>query len=245
MRSLFFLSLIMTFFQVTSSAQVLNGSVLYNHSSNIDTEGMPPHIAESMPKSADNSMQLLFNKTQSLYQKDPNFQEEVDPNDNRPRFFKRMREMAVNTYFKDLESNKLLQQTNFFGKEFLVDDVINNFKWKVNAGEQKNILGYTCMKAYYQDSTHNLVAFFTPQIPVSQGPDIYGGLPGLILEVQSANFHIMAKEVKPGEVTIKQPTKGTKKSREEFEKIKAEKIKEQTEMRGGSGQQRRPMFFGH
>lgn len=243
MRIFFIGSIMITMLQMSLIAQINSGSVVYMQVSNINTEGMPPQMVANMPKSTENSMQLLFNKTESLYQKNPNFKEDVDPNDNRPRFFKRMREMAVSTYYKDKNNKKLVEQASFFGKDFLVESELSDLKWKISAGEQKSILGYTCMKAYYKDSLQNLVAYFTPQIPVSQGPDVYGGLPGLILEIQSANVHILATEVKPGEITIKQPDKGKKMTKEEYEKMKQEKIKEQAEMRGGQG--RPGMFFGH
>ena len=248
MRSLFFWSILMTMLQLNLTGQATNGAVVYRHTSNIDTESMPPHIAANMPKSAENSMLLLFTKTQSLYKKNPDFKEVEDPNDNRPRFFKRMQDNAVNIYFKDSDHNTLVQQTNFMGKDFLISDELKNLKWKVSAGEQKAILGYTCMKAYYKDSVNNYVVFFTPQIPVSQGPDIYGGLPGLILEVQSEHVHIIATNIateeKPGDVAIKQPDKGTKMEKAAFEQLKAEKMKEQVEMRSGQGHSR-GMFIRH
>ncbi len=242
MRSLFFLSILMTMLQLNLTGQVTSGAIVYKHTSNINIEGMPPHIASSMPKSAENSMQLLFTKTESLYRKNPDFKEVEDPNDNRPRFFKRMRENMVNTYFKDLDQNTLLQQTNFMGKDFLISDELNNLKWKVSAGEQKTILGYTCMKAYYKDSVNNYVVFFTPQIPVGQGPDTFGGLPGLILEVQSEQVHIIATNIstddKSDKVVVKRPDKGTKIEKVAFEQLKAEKLKEQTEMQSRQGPSR-------
>ena len=32
-----------------------------------------------------------------------------------------------------------------------------------------------------------MTAWFTPEIPVSTGPAMYGGLPGLILEISDGN----------------------------------------------------------
>jgi len=50
------------------------------------------------------------------------------------------------------------------------------------------------MKASYKDSTTNIIVFFTPQIPLRYGPDKFGNLPGIILEVQSAQMHILATD---------------------------------------------------
>ncbi len=242
MRNFFLGSILFLVLQISLIAQINSGTVVFTQVSNFNTEGMSPQMVANMPKTAENSMQLTFNKTESLYQKNPNFKEEVDPNDNRSRFFKRMRENVVSTYFKNRDKKIQLEQATFMGKDFLVSSELTDFKWKISAGEQKNILGYTCMKAYYKDSLHNLVVFFTPQIPVSQGPDIYGGLPGLILEVQSANLHILANEIKPGDVVIKEPSKGSKMTKPEYEKMKLDKINEQTEMR--SRQLRPGMYPG-
>ena len=33
----------------------------------------------------------------------------------------------------------------------------------------------------------NVVAWFTPEIPIATGPSWYGGLPGLILEIVEKN----------------------------------------------------------
>ena len=43
--------------------------------------------------------------------------------------------------------------------------------------------------------TVNITAWFTPQIPVSTGPAKHGGLPGLILEVNTDNTSILCTKV--------------------------------------------------
>ena len=213
-------------------AQTSSGKIKFKQTNYIDTEKMPANVAANVPKYVESFMMLAFNKNESLYQIDPDKKVEENPNDNTPRMFKRMMDRANTIYYKDLTTKLLLEQSKFFGKEFLISDSISRYKWKVSAGEQKNILGYTCMKAMYKDSTTNLVVFFTPQIPISFGPEKYGNLPGLILEVQSAQIHIIATEVLKEDVTIIVPSKGDKKTRKEFDKLREEKMKEQREMWG-------------
>lgn len=215
------------------ASQKQSGTIKYKHTTYIDTESMPANMQMDMPKSFDAFMQLKFNKTASLYEKDADHKEEVDPNDNRPRMFRRMRERANRIIYKNIKESTVLEQTSLFGKDFLISDSLKSVKWKVSAGEQKVILGYTCMKATFKDSTNNLVVFFTPQLPVGFGPDKYGNLPGVILEVQSAQQHILATDVKLEESDVIPPSKGDKVTRKEFEKIKEEKMKEQREMWGG------------
>ena len=80
----------------------------------------------------------------------------------------------------------------FKENEFLIIDPLNQ-NW-VYTNETKIIDGYTCYKAtneYIVDNgkifKHPVIAWFCPQIPISIGPRGYGGLPGLILELQEWN----------------------------------------------------------
>ncbi len=81
-----------------------------------------------------------------------------------------------------------------------------------------------------------IVAWYTPQIPVSQGPGEFYGLPGLILEVQADRTSILCSKIvlNPKEAKeIERPTKGQKVSQEEYQKIVKEKVEEMQEMYGG------------
>jgi len=212
-------------------AQVNAGTIKYKHTTYFEFENMPA----DMPKSQEFFMKMTFNTNESLYEKDPEVKVSSDENDNTPRMFRRMRDRFNKIIYKNLESNSVLEQINLFGKDFLVTDSVAATKWKVSAGEQKVILGYTCMKAMYKDSVNNIVVFFTPQIPLRFGPDKYGNLPGIILEFQSAQTHIIATEILKTTPEIKAPSKGDKLSRNEFDKIREEKMKEQREMWGRRG----------
>ncbi|MAO08542.1 MAG: hypothetical protein CL596_07520 [Alteromonas sp.] len=91
-----------------------------------------------------------------------------------------------------------------------------------------------------------ITAWFTPQIPVKNGPGEYGGLPGLILELNADRTTILCSKIvlntKNGE-TINPPTKGKEVSREEYQTIVMEKTKEMREnfrnRRGSRGGGRR------
>ncbi|MGB4960036.1 MAG: GLPGLI family protein [Saprospiraceae bacterium] len=213
------------------NGQVKQGVIKYKQTNYLEFENMPA----DMPKSVESFVRLTFNSNESLYEKDPDIKEDENPNDNTPRMFRRMRNRPMKTVYKNLEKEIALEQTNVFGKDFLITDSLNALKWKVSAGEQKNILGYLCMKATFIDSTRNLVVFFTPQIPIKFGPDTYGDLPGIILEVQSAQLHILATEIKTEAGPIKAPTKGDKMNRTDFEKMREAKMKEQRELWGNRG----------
>ncbi|MCF2873642.1 MULTISPECIES: GLPGLI family protein [unclassified Tenacibaculum] len=87
-----------------------------------------------------------------------------------------------------------------------------------------------------------VTAWYTPQIPVSNGPGNYGGLPGLILEINEGRTTILCTEIvmnSSEKVEIKEPKKGKKVSKKEYAEIMKKKMEEMREMfrnrRGGRG----------
>ncbi|MBG6109444.1 GLPGLI family protein [Flavobacterium sp. CG_9.10] len=86
-----------------------------------------------------------------------------------------------------------------------------------------------------------ITAWYTPEIPVNQGPENYWGLPGLILEVNDGKTVILCSKVvlNPKEkAAIKPPTNGKVISQKEFDETVIKKMEEFREMnhgRGGNG----------
>ncbi|KAB1067900.1 GLPGLI family protein [Tamlana haliotis] len=81
-------------------------------------------------------------------------------------------------------------------------------------------------------------AWYTPQIPVNLGPDVYWGLPGLILEVNVDNTTILCSKlvINPSEkIEIKAPKKGKEVTQAEFDEIAKAKMEEMRDMRRGRG----------
>jgi GLPGLI family protein len=83
-----------------------------------------------------------------------------------------------------------------------------------------------------------VTAWYTPEIPVNQGPDKYWGLPGLILEVNDGTTVILCSKVVLNPKTktdIKAPTKGKEISQKEFDETSLKKMQEMREMYQGRG----------
>jgi GLPGLI family protein len=87
-----------------------------------------------------------------------------------------------------------------------------------------------------------ITAWYTPEIPVNQGPDKYWGLPGLILEINDGKTVVLCSKIvlNPKEKAIIKPsTKGKIVSQKEFDDIVAKKTKEYLESNrksdGGAG----------
>ena len=84
-----------------------------------------------------------------------------------------------------------------------------------------------------------VTAWFTPEIPVSTGPSLFGGLPGLILEVNADRLTMLCTKVvlnPKDKIKIKEPNKGKEVTMLEYEKIAADKAEEmRNQWRGGRG----------
>lgn len=175
--------------------------------------------------------------------------------------------------YKNLQEKKMIEDVEQFSKRFLIVEEMEQPKWQLGA-ETKKIGQYTCYKATLtkvdtkidwgsifrrgskkKDSTETadkkdeikllqVTAWYTPQIPVSSGPDSYWGLPGLILEFNAGRTTMLCTEIilNPAEpVEIKRPEKGKKVNREEYNeivKVKTEELKARFQNRNRGGGRR-------
>jgi GLPGLI family protein len=76
--------------------------------------------------------------------------------------------------------------------------------WEIS-DEVKKIQGYTCYKATCHHRGRHYTAWFTPEIPIPEGPYKFKGLPGLILEIEDnrGELKIWAEKIQyPAEVEI-------------------------------------------
>lgn len=249
MRNLFLLLFGLLSLAVT--AQNNEGTITYKQTVYIRREmqanapaGMDPNMARNVPESVTNEFQLNFTAATSFYKELASTEDETQGGPGGgPRFM--MRRFTPPIY-KDISANRQVEEVDLFGKQFLIDDVIQTRAWKVT-GQQKKVLDYPCISATFTDSLMGrariVTAWFAPTIPVAIGPQGYGGLPGAILEVDfdGGRSVITAAEVKlekPAEGSIKIPEKGKKVTRAEYNKIRDEKMKEMREsgmMQGGPG----------
>lgn len=67
---------------------------------------------------------------------------------------------------------------------------IPELSWTIQ-NERKTIRGYSCQKATTTFRGRIYEAWFTPEIPIREGPYKFGGLPGLILEMQDSQKHFV------------------------------------------------------
>jgi GLPGLI family protein len=225
----------------SSDAQVLAGSIIYDHKVDVHVR-MPPEMEDMkarIPRFQTTKKELFFRTDFSL------FKDFEDDSQTRSGMFFRM--SGGSTIRVDLEEMKYAERKTAFGEEFLIEGDSPFYPWKI-APETKKIAGYLCQRAWHiqQDSSEKYVeAWFTPEIPVGIGPELYFGLPGAVLELDiqygEINYtavNISLKSPKGSELRL--PKGGKKSTKEDYDEFVKVKTKEMEANRGiNTGRSRR------
>jgi GLPGLI family protein len=189
----------------------------------------------ALPKEGITVQVLNFNSKKALFEEDESEKEATPPGLQRALMYESSLKPAspvVQKVHYDFDKNQRLEQLEYMTRFFLVQSEIEAVAWKLGS-EKKKVLEYTCMNATVTLDDQEIVAWFSPEIPVSLGPSYFGGLPGLILAVErNGETAYVATSVKlspPAEESIVKPNKGSKVTQEEFEAIQKEKEKERKE----------------
>lgn len=238
------MSILILVLGVSGYSQVTEGEIIYETKVDLH-RNIPDEMAgmkDRIPPYRTSKDILVFTKEEAIFKqyKDPNDVEQA-PTPGRGGFRFRNRNNQ-NELYRNLSDGTSVNSQEFFGKKFLINGTTSNLKWKMT-GQTKQVGDYFCQKAIYQDTTQEIVVWFSPMIPVTAGPDNYGGLPGMILYVNINDgeriitaLEINQKEISAG--TIEQPTEGEVITMEDFEKLREEKMAEMREEFGGNGQRR-------
>ena len=216
------------------------------------SEAQKKQIQERLKNRLEKTYILTFNKEESLFKESEKLDAISGATDTWGKNF------TPGEQYKNVKTNNLLQNQEFYGKQFLVKDELLSIDWKMST-ETKQIGKYICFKAtasipsselsWYDFSWGNLrendnkeeikmtevVAWYSPQIPISQGPLEYWGLPGLILEVNVGNTTMLCSKIImiPEEKTkIKAPNKGKVITKKDYQTTIAGKMKEMRDNRG-------------
>src|SRR5690606_10984857 len=97
-------------------------------------------------------------------------------------------QITSNHYFIDLKEKTFFVEEDIFGKKYLVSDSLMKYNWKIEK-ETKEILGYSVRKAtaIIEENVNGAdvvaTAWYASKLSYALGPELYGGLPGLILEM--------------------------------------------------------------
>ena len=171
-----------------SKGKITYKATLEDHGSVEDSEltGFPKAIIPDKPSSSPIIFHLFFKDNSALYQA------EYDLETKRKLGFKYNKTGVVaehnRIYYNNLETKENYYQS-FWTKDVLVN--VENHKWNITK-ETKKIGDYICYKATTtvqadQLKTYNylkpVIAWFTPEIPISFGIQSFDGLPGLTMEL--------------------------------------------------------------
>lgn len=122
---------------------------------------------------------------------------------------------SENTVFTDFGSKEVKAGKQIFEQNFLVQDSIRKIPWKIT-DEVRIIADYKCRKAVSRicDSVY-VVAFYTDDIAVNGGPEMFAGLPGMILEIAIPRLYTTWTATKveitpPADKDLVAPSKGKK-----------------------------------
>lgn len=276
-----FLLLLLCISAISFAQQNFQGKAYYMSKTTMDLDQwggreMSPEqkkrIQERMKSFLEKEYILTFNKEESIYKED----EKLETPGSGRGWGGFASSFTGGPKYKNVKTKELLQDQEFFGKQFLIKDELQGLEWKMGT-ETKQIGQYTCFKATAiktvdefdwrsmrrrndSDKTENekkndsikkdddpmneievpktieVVAWYTPQVPINQGPDDYWGLPGLILEVNADRTTILCTKIvmNPEEKEeIVKPKKGDEVTKAEYNDIITKKMQEMRDMYGG------------
>ena len=216
------------------------GKISYKETIKLDIqfEGMDESMKSMIPESQSVDKELLFTKSESLYQNKKG--EELEgldlKSDDGSVHIKIVTDDTEEILYKSFAQKEKVHQRGMMGKSFLVKDELKKHKWKIT-DEKIKYLDYECQKAVIENEDDFIVAWFTSQIPLQIGPGSLHGLPGAVL---MANYNDGEVEIKAQDVSfynleedeLQIPKNGKKVNEEEFAKIQEQKEKEMEEMYG-------------
>ncbi len=187
--------LIILFIILTSNSiesQVNNGKIIYKVVQSIDKNNVLDKMYLSMSKNYEHiagelQFSLIFNKESAIFYLEDKLYSDKYLAENvqtKAGYFGRVQQAKDYCITENLEED--------FG-QFLVKRKYP--KWEL-LKETKKIGDFLCYKATFTKVTtykkkifkREYIAWYTPKIPMPYGPSEFGGLPGLILELQGKGF---------------------------------------------------------
>ena len=212
----------------TLSAQKFQGKAYYQTKRAVDIkldstgvqDAQQKAIQEMIRKQFEKTYILTFNKTESVYK------EEEKLNTPQPQSGGMIIEIMGlnNVLYKNTKEKTFVDAREEMGKKFLVSDELEPWDWKLEK-ESKQIGKHLCFKAtaikmvddydgmkkLEKQKELQITAWDTPEIPVSNGPNDYYGLPGLILELHEGKMHYICNKLvlnTKEDLKIEAPKKG-------------------------------------
>ena len=208
-------------------------------------------LQEALKEASEKSYLLTFNKSECIYEQEQQL-EKPKAASGEMQISVSISSSEGKKYINAKNKTSSIEDA-ILGKQFIIVENIEKPDWKL-VDDTKKIGDYTCFKAKltipvsdkqkkeYEEFLKKeeiksslfkmeepkekiITAWYTPEIPVSFGPNNYWGLPGLILEINEPETIILCSKVvlNTKGTTIKIPNKGQKVSQKEFDAIQKKK----------------------
>lgn len=130
------------------------------------------------------------------------------------------------TYYKNLEEDKVYVSREMLEKQYGYLEPNIPIKWNLTE-DSKEFLGYTVQKATTYFAGRSYIAWFTLEIPLNDGPYVFYGLPGLIVELydEKKHYHFKMQSIEKLEKSkVWIIPEYNKVSKEEFRKLVIKQI---------------------
>jgi GLPGLI family protein len=169
-------------------------------------------------------MTLFFNEKQSYYS-----YPKVEENDGSWSWTK-----SDYKVYRNFEKEKRTDIIGMLGKTYIVEDSLKAPSWKV-MNKIKEVAGRMCMMAVTEDTIkgQKITAWFANDLAVSAGPELYSGLPGMILELEINDGEIVvsATEIKmqpvaEEDISLPKKMKGRKIDNKQYQELIAAHIRD-------------------
>jgi len=150
-KSLTFICLTLFSLTFAFAQQDFQGKAYYSSKTSVDMDQwggreMSPErkkmIMDRMKSFLEKTYTLTFNKTESTYKEE----EQLEAPGQGRGFGGMMSSFTAGEQYKNVKDNQMLQEQEFFGKQFLIKDSLPKLEWEMT-GETKQIGQYMCMKA--------------------------------------------------------------------------------------------------
>ena len=152
------ISVTLFLFNLSDSNQDFIGEAYYATKSTLEfgqwgnslTTAQKKEIQERLKNRLEKTYILVFNKEESSYEEEDRLDAISGATDTWGKNF------SQGDQYKNLKENKLLQDQEFYGKKFLVEDELLRISWNLSQ-ETKSIGNYTCFKATASVPTNDLL----------------------------------------------------------------------------------------
>jgi GLPGLI family protein len=248
---------------VSLSAQKLSGLATYQSSAAVTidmgdkvSEAEQERMQNELMKKLQKEYELHFNGNEASWRKVEKLAATPNKSSNSGLGFLMMSSGAQGVLYKNVAEKVYERGEDLMGKAFIIRDSLPQYNWKLT-DETKKIGSYNCQKAIHSKvvetkkfstdmeemetgiDTVKTEAWFTLDIPVSNGPNNFYGLPGLILEVKTGRQVVICTRVvlnpKSG-VEIEKPKKGKIIDSKSYNALSEEKMQEMMKRYSGEGE---------